>query len=82
MLKKTEKITVTGESIINDKVVCTFAATIDLAEPEKMSINQFQKDKEAYRANRAACRADYAQFEDHVFALQAEIKADNEAASA
>ena len=81
MLKKTEKLTIAGESVINDKVVCAFAATIDLAEPDKMSINQFQKDKDAYRENREACRADFAAFEDHVFARQAELKAASTTAS-
>ena len=82
MLKKTEKLTITGESVVGEKVVCTFAATIDMADPEKMSINQFQKDREAYRENREECRADYAQFEDHIFARQAELKAANAAVSA
>lgn len=73
MLKQTEKITMTGESIIAEKVVCTYAATIDVANPQNVSISQYQKDKEAYKANRDECRADYAQFEDAVFARQAEL---------
>lgn len=82
MLKKIEKLTITGESVINEKVVCTFAATIDMADPDKTSISQFQKDKDAYRENREACRADFAAFEDHVFTRQAEIKAAGTVASA
>ena len=73
MLKKTEKINITGESIIDEKVVCAFSVVIDPETPEKMTINQFQRDKEAYKEHRAECRADFAEFEDYAYARQAEI---------
>lgn len=73
MLKKTEKINITGESIIDEKVVCAFSVVIDPEAPEKMTINQFQRDKEAYKEHRAECRADFAEFEDYAYARQAEI---------
>lgn len=73
MLKKQEKINITGESVIDEKVVCTFSVVIDPEAPEKITVNQFQKDKEAYREHRAECRADFAEFEDYAYARQAEI---------
>lgn len=73
MLRKSERITFTGESVIGDQVVCAFSASIDVDEPEKMTIGQVQRDKEAYKANREECRADFAAFEDAVLARQAEF---------
>ena len=75
MLKKTERISITGESVIDEKVVCTFSALIDAANPDKMIINQVQRDKEAYKANREECRKDFAAFEDYAYQRQAEAKA-------
>lgn len=73
MLRTNGRITLTGESVIDDVVVCAYSASIDIDNPEKMTIGQLQKDKEAYRANRTECRADYAAFEDLVLAKQAEL---------
>lgn len=73
MLKKTEKVNISGESIIDEKVVCVFSAVIDIEDPEKMTVNNFPRDKEAYKANRAECRADFAEFEDYAYAKQGEI---------
>ena len=73
MLTKNEKISITGESVIDEKVVCAFSVTIDPESPEKMTVNQFQRDKEAYKEHRAECRADFAEFEDYAYARQAEI---------
>ena len=73
MLKKVEKINITGESIIDEKVVCAYSVVIDHENPEKMVVNQMQRDKEAYKAHRAECRADFAEFEDYAYARQAEI---------
>lgn len=73
MLRTKEKLTFAGESVIDDNVVVTFSATIDVDNPEAMAIGQYQKDKEAYKAHRTECRADYAAFEDAVFAAQAAL---------
>lgn len=74
MLRKNERITITGESIIDETVVCTFTALFnDLEHPENVGIVQNQKDKELYKENRTACRADFAEFEDYVYARQEEL---------
>lgn len=73
MLRMSEKINITGESVIDEKVVCAFSAVIDPENPATMTVNQYQRDKEAYKENRVACRADFAEFEDYAYARQAEI---------
>lgn len=73
MLVKNEKINITGESVIDEKVVCAFSVVLDPENPEKIVVNQFQRDKEAYKEHRAECRADFAEFEDYAYARQAEI---------
>ena len=73
MLIAKKKLVITGESVIGENVVCAFTASIDYENPEKMAISQFQKDKEAYKKHCAECRADFAAFEDAVWAVQAEI---------
>ena len=73
MLRMSEKINITGESVIDEKVVCAFSAVIDPENPETMTVNQYHRDKEAYKENRVACRADFAEFEDYTYARQAEI---------
>jgi hypothetical protein len=82
MLRTSGRITLTGESVIEDVVVCAYSASIDLDNPEKMSIGQVQKDKEAYKANRDECRADYAAFEDMVLAVQEKHLAERVATAA
>jgi hypothetical protein len=73
MLKINKKVHISGESVVGEKTICAFSAIIDFEKPEKLLINQFQKDKEAYKEHRAECRADYAEFEDTVYAIQADI---------
>lgn len=73
MLNKTVKINITGESVIDEKVVVAFSAAIDPENPEKMTVNQFTRDREAYKANREVCREDFAEFEDFCYAKQAEV---------
>lgn len=82
MLKTTAKVTMTGESVINDTSICDYSAIIDLEKPENMSVTQFKRNKELYRENRVECRADYAAFEEKAYATQeavfAILKAKNE----
>ena len=78
MLKLNERIIITGESVVPgneeaEKVVCSFSALIDVENPQNMIVNNVQKDKEAYMEHRAACRADFAAFEDYAFKRQREV---------
>ena len=81
MLRMNERLTITGESVVGETVVCTFTALFnDLNQPENASIYQTRNEPEMYKENRAACRADYAEFEDYVYERQAEmVKAKGEA---
>lgn len=70
MLNATRKITISGESVIDETVVCVYNAIIDFANPEKMNVTQIQRDKELYKANRTECRSDFAEFEDLAYSTQ------------
>lgn len=76
MLEIREKRTVTGKSIIDGVEACGFQAQIDSANPADIAFTNWQINKEVYKANRVACRADLAAFEDHVYAIQDAILAD------
>lgn len=79
MLKTTQKISITGESIVtvDDKNVSAagFSATIDSNNPEEITLSVWQNDKQAYNANRATVRADQRAFEDFAYAKQDELLA-------
>lgn len=73
MLKMDEKIIITGESVFDEKVACTYSVALDHTDPEKITVNNIKRDKEAYKEHRAECRAEFAEFEDYAYAIQAEI---------
>lgn len=73
MLKKTEKINITGESVIGETVACAFSVVLDPENPEKIVVNNFQRDRELYKEHRAECRADFAAFEDYAYERQAAL---------
>lgn len=70
MLRSTSKVIFTGESVVDEKVVCTYNAQIDIANPNNPIFSEVQKDKAMYKEYREVCRADKAHFEDEVFAYQ------------
>ena len=81
MLKKSEKITVTGESVLEDGTkLAGFQATIDSENPENIQFTSWQQDKAAYKANRSVARVDEAEFEDYVYTIQDEMIAEQESA--
>lgn len=78
MLKKTEKLSITGESIVTDaegKQVSAagFSATIDSVNPEEISLSIWQNDKKAFNDNRSTVRADQRAFEDYAYEKQDEL---------
>lgn len=73
MLKMKERITITGESVIDDVAVEGYQAQIDSTNPEDMSLTSWQNNKELYKANRTTCRADEAAFEDYAYSRQDEL---------
>lgn len=73
MLKKSERVIVSGECIVEEKVISVFTALIDKDNPEKMTVTMTKKDEEAYKEHRSTCRSDYAEFEDYAYMRQAEL---------
>ena len=80
-LVKNENITITGKSVIDGVEVCGFQATLSTTDPKNISFSSWQIDKALYKANRAACRADEAEFEDYAFERQDEIIAEMSAST-
>lgn len=85
MLKNVKQnITITGQSIVEvtdgdetKQVVAEgYSATINSDKPEDMNISSWQQDKATYKAYRSQCRADKAEFEDKVYAIQDELIAE------
>ena len=70
MLEMKKSVTVTGRSIIDGVEACGFQATINSNKPEDMIFSSWQTDKNLYKANRVACRADEAEFEDACYEIQ------------
>lgn len=75
MLNYKQKITITGESVIDGVNVAGFSASIDSTDPNNVTFSTWQNDKQAYKENRVAVRADQAEFEDFVYAKQDELLA-------
>lgn len=81
MLKVVKNVTLTGQSMIDGMIGETYTATIDSNNPQNMSLSSYISDKVTYKANRAQCRQDSAEFEDMVFSLQDEMIKAHEAAN-
>lgn len=78
MLELKKKITINGKSIIDGVEVCGYQAQIDSSNPADIVLTDWQVDKEMYKANRAVCRADQAEFEDYAYTVQDELIAEAE----
>ncbi|MDO4170316.1 MAG: hypothetical protein Q4D45_10490 [Lachnospiraceae bacterium] len=78
MLKMEKEISFTGRSVIDDVEVVGFSARFKSDDPENITFSSWQINKELYKANRAKCRADEAQFEDAVYEAQDEMIAEAE----
>lgn len=91
MLKNQKKnITLTANSVVSvvegeitrEVIVEGYSCTIDSENPDKMNVSKyFQSDegRSLYKEHRAACRADYAAFEDAAYELQDELIAEKAA---
>lgn len=81
MLTTKKSITITGNSTIDGAVAESYQAVIDSGNPADMNISSWQQDKALYKANRAQCRKDAADFEDMAYELQDEMIAEKVAAA-
>ena len=73
MLKTSKNVTVNGMSMIDGVQAAGYTASIDTQDPNSMNISSWQTDKALYKAHRAECRADAAEFEDLAYAMQDEM---------
>ncbi|MBR2503340.1 MAG: hypothetical protein IKB62_04360 [Oscillospiraceae bacterium] len=80
MLKTRKTITIGGNSIIDGAEAAGFQAQIDSANPENMTLNNWQTNAQLYKDNRAQCRADQAEFEDYAYSVQDQLIAEMAAA--
>lgn len=81
MLNVTQKITITGESIVDGVSIAGFSASINSNNPADMVLSMWQNNKQACKENRAIVRADQAEFEDFAYAKQDELIAAMEVGS-
>lgn len=75
MLKTTKLITLKGESLIDGVAAEGYQAVINSADPNEMTISSWQSNKALYKANRAQCRQDSAEFEEMAYTIQDEMLA-------
>jgi hypothetical protein len=73
MLNIQKKVILTGKTMIDEKQVVGYQATIDSENPDNMTLNRRNTNKELYKANRELCRKEEAEFEDAAYALQDEM---------
>lgn len=73
-----DSITRTGYTTIEGKQVMVHSCSIDSDDPSKMTVSSSKLDQELYKANRAICRADIAEFEDLAYELQEKYVAQKE----
>ena len=77
MLKTTKQTTISGQSIINEKVIAYYSASIN-KESGSTSINSNVSDQELYDANKTEVRKDLADFTDVVYAEEDRLASDVE----
>lgn len=76
MLEIRETITIMGKSVIDGVEVCGYQAQISSTNPNDMNLTDWQNNKELYKANRAVCRKDQADFEDYAYSVQDKMLAE------
>ena len=77
MLKTTKQTTISGQSIISDKSIAYFSASIN-KENGSTSINSNVSDQKLYDANKVEVRKDLADFTNAVYAEEDRLASDSE----
>ena len=67
------RLTIIGDSVVNDVRIATFGAVINLEDME-LSLTSRHIDKELCKSNRDVVRKDQADFEDYAYDLQDRLK--------
>lgn len=63
----TKSTSLQGQSVIDGQTVIYLSASISTENLGNSSVSQSIQNQELYAANKAACRADIAEFQDAVF---------------
>jgi len=77
MLKTTKQTTISGKSIISDKPIAYFSASIN-KESGSTSINSNVNDQKLYDANKVEVRKDLSDFTNVVYAEEDRLASDSE----
>ena len=82
MLKTRKNVMISGQSVIDGAEAAGFQAQVDTANPENMTMSNWQTNAQLYKENRDVCRADQAEFEDYAYSVQDQLIAEKAAAEA
>lgn len=77
MLKTTKQTTISGQSIISDKPIAYFSASIN-KDNGSTSINSNVSDQKLYGENKTEVRKDLADFTNAVYAEEDRLDSDSE----
>lgn len=77
MLQTTKQTTISGQSIINEKAIAYFSASIN-KENGSTTINSNVNGQELYDANKTEVRKDLAEFTNAVYAEEDRLASDAE----
>ena len=67
-LKITKSTSLQGQSVVEGQTVIYLSASISTENLGNSTVSQSIQNQELYAANKAACRADIAEFQNAVFA--------------
>jgi len=76
MLNITKTTQFRGESKIGEATAKVFEATINTANPESMTFNNYIVNYDLYKNNRAAIATEQTKFEDEAYTFQAQLIAE------
>lgn len=74
--KTSERIVIEGDSVLDGMLAARFYATIDLADPKKITLNTRHINVELCKERRDEVRADEVEFEDYAYALHDKVLAE------
>lgn len=66
-LKITKSTSLQGQSVVDGQTVIYLSASISIENLGNSTVSQSIQNQELYAANKAACRADIAEFQNTVF---------------
>lgn len=74
----TKKITIEAKTIIDDKEIMGYRATIEPGKNDDVMFYAYQIDKPACKEHRELVRREQAEFEDYAYNLQEKLKESEE----